>query len=216
MSSVTDDFNRADSSTLGANWTRNSTGDLGIVSNQVKFNSGATGFLQSTYTGVSWTNDHYAEVKLITLASTKDMGCVVRGGGTSDANVTGYFFVVNDTDAAVTLGSSISCGIYKLAGTSSAVLVTSSGFTQTLSANDVIRLSVTGTSLVASVNGVTKVSVTDSLYASGKPGIYISGSGNTCTLDDFAAADIAATGDTQEWMVRRPESRARRDVQVIY
>lgn len=192
MSSVTDDFLRADSGTLGPNWTRNSTGDVGIVNNQAKFNSGAAGFLMSTYTGVTWTADHYAQVKLITLASTKDMGCVVRGGGTSDANVTGYYFVVNDNDAAVTLGSSIQCGIYKLAGTSSATLV-GANFTLTLNANDVIYLQAVGTQLVAKVNGATQQTTTDATYATGAPGIYISGSGTTCTLDDFAAADITTT-----------------------
>lgn len=195
MASVNDDFLRVDAGTLGANWTRVSTGDIGIVSNQAKFNSGAVGFLQSVYSGVTWTANHYAQVKLITLASTKDMGCVVRGGGTSDATVTGYLFVVNDNDAAVTLGSSIRCGIYKINGTSSVTLL-GSNFTLTLNANDVIYLEIVGSTLIAKVNGTTQQTTSDGTFTTGSPGIYMSSSGNTCTLDDFSAADIATVAGT--------------------
>jgi hypothetical protein len=218
MASASDDFLRTDSSTLGANWTKNASGEIGIVSNQAKFNSGATGFCSAVYTGVTWSNDQSSQVALKVGESGKDYGVCVRAAGSSDATVSGYYFVINDADAAITLGSSsFSVGLYKsTGGTGSFTPIGSSVTGQTISVSDVVSIEVSGTTIVCKINGVTKITQTDSSIASGKPGIYISGSGGTTTFDDWAGADLVASGDTQEWLVRRPESRARRDVQVIY
>lgn len=191
---LTDDFLRADSSTLGANWTQNSTGQIGVKSNTAQFNSGSVGYCQSTYTSWSAGDDQYSQASAITLSGSKDMGVVVRGGGSSDATATGYLLVINDTDASVSLGSSMSNGVYTINGTSSVSLVSGMGWTQTINANDVLRLEVVGTALTAKVNGTTKATGTSSAFSTGKPGIYIGGSGSTSALDDWSADVVSGGG----------------------
>lgn len=193
---ASDDFLRADTTTLGANWTKNGSGDIGIVSNQAKFNAGGVGFCSSMYTGISWAGvpDQYSQCALKVGESGKDYGVHVRGGGSSDGTVSGYYFVINDTDAAITLGSSsFSVGIYKATGgTGTFAAIGASVTGLTISANDVVYLEVAGTTLTAKINGVTILSRTDSAIASGNPGIYISGSGGTTVLDDWAGGSVSA------------------------
>jgi hypothetical protein len=63
----------------------------------------------------------------------------------------------------------------------------------TISANDVIRLEVSGTNLTGKINGVTKITGSDSAVTTGAPGFYI-GSGSTTSWDNFAADNLAGGG----------------------
>lgn len=193
---VTDNFTRADSTGLGANWTQGGDGRLDVVSNQAKI--GNNNFSIGRYTGAAWTggNDQYAEAKIIALESGKDMGPMVRNTGTSNATIGGYLLVINEPDAAVSLGGSIACAIYKAVGGSFTKL-SASNFSITITASDVMRLEAQGTAIRALQNGVavggSNGSVTDAAIASGNPGIYI-GSGTTSIWDDFAAGDFSTPG----------------------
>lgn len=180
---VSDDFNRANSTGLGANWT-SVTNHFDIVSNQAVSN--VAGDNQNVYTGASWTggNDHYAEFAIISIVTTgQDTGPIVRSATASE---TFYYFALNYVDASVGLGSSFSCAVQKAPS-----FTVISSATITVSANDVLRLEANGTSLTAKVNGVTKIGPSsDSAIASGKPGMF--GFGASATLDNFAAGDFAA------------------------
>src|SRR3954468_24167 len=125
---VTDDFNRADTGTLGANWTNAFGNGFQISSNRASSLAWGGGGELSVYTGASWTggNDHYSEAAIITKASAKDASIVARGATGAE---TGYFLEINNTDAAVTLGSSMSCGMYKVSASTFTLLGSASSFT---------------------------------------------------------------------------------------
>jgi hypothetical protein len=167
---ITDDFNRVDAATLGANWTNSHGTGLGIVSNQAssKGNSGASADC-AVYSGAGWTggNDQYGEAVIITKPSACDAGPIVRGATGAE---TFYEFEINDNDAAVALGSSMRCGLYKVSASTYTLLGSASSFT--VSSGDTLRVEAQGTSITAKLNGVVKFGpTTDSGIASGKPGI---------------------------------------------
>lgn len=184
---VSDDFNRANLGNLGANWTNNAGANFGIVSNQA---SNAAGDANVVYTGAGWTggNDHYCEAQIITKASGKDASTVARF---ASAAQTGYFFEINSPDAAVALGSSMTCQMYRVVAAAFTTVGSSAAFT--ISSADTIRIEAQGTTLTAKLNGVTKLGPsTDSGIASGKPGLN---GGNTpgagdVVFDNFAAGDF--------------------------
>ncbi|HUH21370.1 MAG TPA: hypothetical protein VLZ09_05815, partial [Gaiellaceae bacterium] len=63
--------------------------------------------------------------------------------------------------------------------------------TVSMAASDVVRLTVTGTSLVLTVNGVTRVTTTDSAIATWQPGFGGHSSANPSSLwDNWAAGDV--------------------------
>lgn len=194
---VSDDFNRADGA-LGANWTiRATSSDSGatIVSNQCK-DATASGNAVLWYSGAGWTggNDQYAEATIIALQSGNDFGVCARLSGASIGAANGYLAVINSTDAAVSLGGTIQCSFYKVSAGSFTQIGTDFGVT--ISANDVIRLEVQGTTLRLKVNGVQRGTDTDASIASGNPGLYFAGSSTASIWDAFAAGDFSGGGRT--------------------
>lgn len=189
---ITDDFNRANSNGLGANWTirPTSTEDgFDVDTNQVRIQSPGGGAL-GWYSGAGWTGGtaQYSEFAIKSLQSGKDFGPACRISGTTLATAQAYLYDVNDSDAAVALGSSISTGLYRqTTGLSFAQISTSTNVT--ISASDVIRVECNGSTIRGLVNGSVKISGTDSTFSSGNPGLY-TGSGTTSTLDDWAAGDF--------------------------
>lgn len=190
---ASDSFTRADSGTLGANWT-NVTGfgaTWSIVSNQAN-TPGSASFHAAAYTGISWTgvNDQWAQTTVVAQTSGSDGGPSVRSATSAQ---TFYFFDINDADTTA-LGSSMSCSIHKcVAGSFSAV---GAAVSLTINANDVLYIEVQGTSLLAKVNGTTQISGrTDSSIASGSAGLaWWSGSSNAVKADDWSAGDFAGAG----------------------
>lgn len=70
MTIVTDDFNRADATSLGANWNTYNGQRFQIVGNQATLYAAG-----GSYNGVSWvansfTGDQFSEVKIVTLPTT--------------------------------------------------------------------------------------------------------------------------------------------------
>lgn len=183
----TDPFTRANATTLGATWTRQGSGDIGIVSNQARFNGGSNvGSLQSGVTTWTGTSDQYAEARIQSLVGGREAAIGVRGAGTgSDASARGYYFILNEDNAAAGLGS-MRVGIWVNTG-AWAQKVTAIA---TVAANDLIRLEVRGQTLTALINGVAVLTTTDSTLTSGVPFVFISSLGTaatTTTWDTFAA-----------------------------
>lgn len=73
---VSDDFNRTDAATLGANWTQDALGgaSIGITSNQAKMQA-TNNFVLDFYSGAGWTGgaDQYSELTLIAFADRKSV-----------------------------------------------------------------------------------------------------------------------------------------------
>jgi len=149
---VSDSFDRADSGSLGANWT-NCLGGFSIVSNEAQ----GTDFAHNiaAYTAVSWNNDQHAET---VVSSSSDGGPAVRASATGG----GQAYV-----ATANIGTS-ACRIVLFSGGSETMLT--DDFCP-WAAGDVIGLDVVGTTLTVTKNGTTVQTHTDATIASGSAGI---------------------------------------------
>ncbi len=173
---ASDNFNRADAGSLGANWTEITNG-FKIASNQADVvNSGPK--QAAFYTGAASTNDQFSQstaqgspfqwgvgVRLAN-AGGLDGYVAMAGGGAGNINI--YRFD-NGTPTNMTLGS------------------------DSLAAGDVVKITVSGTTITAYKNGVQSVQATDATYASGQPGIYGEFSGFDIH-DDWSGGDGDGTG----------------------
>ena len=178
---ATDDFTRADSGTLGANWTKLSGfSDLRITSNACKASVSSPDCVDA-YTGSgSVSLDQYSQC---TINNENDGGPTVR----SDTNSTFYLLDTISTNYTV----------YKCI---------SGSFTQinqvsvTGVSGDTAYIEVQGTTIVTKQNGTTRNNFTDSAINGSSvggpyPGLHCSGSG--LVEDLFAMGDFAAASSVK-------------------
>ena len=191
---ATESFTNTNGTTLfshSASWqiANALTTDFVIDTNALRtpFNRGIT--LAAYYDAV-FSNDQYAEAKITQVGSNDQrMGVCVRASA-------GNAYIFN-----VSAGAWL---VAKLATYSFTLL--SQGFGITLTAGDVIRLEVSGTTLTAKQNGSTLSTVTDSSLASGSPGVAGEGgaaSGTYTLLDDWVGDDLTAAS-LQYWQYNWP------------
>ena len=166
--SVSDNFTRANASPIsGGNWSvPSSATGLQIVSN----NLGVIGVNQVNmeyYSAVTWPNDQSSQVTFVSGSGTTAAGPTVRQQAAGANNYNG----VEQTGA----GNYV---IEKMASGSNTILLTIS---QSPVNGDVIKLTVTGTTLQLLINGicVSTCTVTDSTYSSGNAGIFMYGPGSS-------------------------------------
>ena len=168
---VTDNFNRADSTSLGANWTVHQ-GGLEIVTNEAK--AVVNGITVERYNAASFANDQYSQTKH--TGGTLIEGAAVR----CDLADTG--------DSYVGFGATLDFFTIARYDNNSK---TDLAFTAEFATNNaILKLTVTGTSLELLQDGVSKVTTTDATYASGAAGIVTLATG--ATLDDWEGGDIGA------------------------
>lgn len=168
MASVTDDFNRANGG-LGANWTT-ATGSNAPTISSNKVTTGDGGFNVAFYSGVTWTNDHYAQV---VAAGGSDFG----GPTVRVTNNSNYYQHLTRQEAGTWSVDKVVAG---------AATTLASGSYAGGSAT--LKLTITGTAWQAFRNGSSVGSGTDAALASGKPGLRV----RSATVDDFEAADNGA------------------------
>lgn len=178
MATFTDDFNRADSSNLGAGWVE-VTGDWSIVSNQLSSGSaGGTVILRAA--GAMATNDNSAQVTIAATAAVSH-GVWCRG----NSNISQGYLWRNDGSSwnlfSVVGGSFTSIGSYAAAAV----------------AGDVAKIQAVGSTIKGFVNGVQRVSVTDAAVTTGTSVGIRAESTSSLRFDDFTGADVATsvTGD---------------------
>jgi hypothetical protein len=173
VTSFSDDFNRANSTDLGAGWVEVS-GDWSIVSNQLSPGAaGGTIILRAA--GAMAGNDHSAQVTVAaTTAASQGVWC--RG----NTNITSGYLWRNDGTSwnlfSVIGGSFSSIGSYAAAA----------------APGDVAKVEAVGSTIKGYVNGVQRVSVTDTGVATGTSVGIRSESAGAIRFDDFTAADVTA------------------------
>lgn len=185
---VSDNFTRANSTGLGANWTADANGGFDIVSNVAKSHANS-GACQSRFTGAGWTGpaDGYAQV---TIGQSDFPRYAVHfravPGGTS------YCYVIGDNAASQGSGSSDNYLLKIIGGSISGL--GSSMFAVNI--GDVIRIECIGTTIRGLVNGVLKESAVDSdISAAGHPMIEGNGNGaDDILFTAFEAGDFAVIG----------------------
>lgn len=179
---ATDNFTRANGP-IGLNW--NILEDSGcnpqVSSNQLTC-TGGNGRVQY-YGGLFWPADQYSQEAIVSIAggsvgpAVRMVGngyyyaCTVGGFGTGSANV----FILIDTNGSQSLLTSTS--------------------TATVSANDVVQMSITGSTMTCTnlTTHTTLLTTTDSTIPYGNPGTYIA-SGNV--VDNWAGGGISAGSKT--------------------
>lgn len=200
---VRDNFARANSGTLGANWTANSgattTAAMGVTSNAAQAQT-TGGNAAAFWSANSFSANQYSEI----ITSTNALGVDSHGGGPTVHASSGdnyYRFFCN----LANLGNE--CQIIKVvAGVASAVAGSSGPINHTMAAGDQMRLEIIGTTLTAYINGTLVLTGTDSSLTTGSPGVaaYYTSSSHTGLVNGFEGGDIVpfAQGIRQDTFTR--------------
>ncbi|GGW98520.1 hypothetical protein [Streptomyces chartreusis] len=193
MAIFTDDFNRANSSDLGAGWVEVS-GEWSIDTNRLSPGAaGGTIILRAA--GAMDSNDHYAQM---TIAATTSVSQGVWCRGNSNIS-SGYLF---RNDGSTWDLFSVIGGSFSVIGTYAAAAAP----------GDVAKVQAVGSTITAYVNGVQRISVTDTGVTTGTSVGIRSESASAIRYDDFAAADVvagAALGTATEVDSAQPLSGAK-------
>jgi hypothetical protein len=174
MTTFSDDFNRTDSTDLGAGWVEVS-GDWSIVSNQLSPGAAGGTILVRAATAMA-TSDNFAQV---TIASTTSASQGLWCRGNSDLT-SGYAWRNNGSNWSL---FSVVAGAFTNIGTYSAAAV----------AGDVAKVQAQGSTIKGFVNGVERVSVVNTAVATGTTVGVRSDSTSGLKYDSFSAGDIAST-----------------------
>ncbi|MEU8525268.1 hypothetical protein AB0C77_06645 [Streptomyces sp. NPDC048629] len=173
MASFADDFNRADSTNLGAGWVEVS-GDWSIVSNQLSPGSdGGTIILRAA--GAMDSSDHSAQVTIAaTTAASHGVWCRGNSGFSS-----GYLWRNDGSE-------------WTLFSVASSTFTAIGSYTAAAAPGDIAKLQTVGSTIKGYVNGVQRVSVTDTAVPTGTSVGLRTISSGAIRFDDFTAADITA------------------------
>lgn len=174
MASASDDFNRANSGDLGANWTTNEGGGPALSGNAAVGADG--GYGSDFYNAVSFTADHLSQITKI--GADDYVAPAVRM--TSGRNWYAYF---SHGEIQSNIGGSTG-------GISSA---------SAYGAGDVAKLEISGSTLSWYVNGVLDGSFFDPSLSTGQPGVATFDTSGT--LDDWSGADLGAAATIVRQMV---------------
>lgn len=186
MTTVSDNFTRANAPTLGANWSSQTASSFGIVSNaatdQGGFSSAADFWSANTFGA-----NQFASVVITTVNSGNWGGPIVRA---SNAANTYYSFETNGVS-----GTGNTYIRKNIAGTVTEILAIAT----TVANGDTLELDISGTTLTAKKNGSTVGSVTDAAISSGFPGLTCYG--GTDTFNTWSGGDLASNSASIAWVV---------------
>lgn len=184
MASATDNFNRADSSDLGTNWSvQTGEGAWKIVSNQAEPSS-LEGDAVENYNAITFANDQYSEATIKALTAAAGLG---RGPGVACRCSTSAHTYYRSIATTTVSGDNHEL-LKVVAGSYTSLATADADF----AINDVMRIEAQGTTIRTKKNGTTQISVTDSSIASGRGGVGYSSSAESAQLDDWAGGDLAA------------------------
>lgn len=174
MTSFSDNFNRADSTNLGAGWVEVS-GDWSIISNQLSAGTSGVTILLRAATAMAG-NDNFAQVTIAATTSASQ-GLWCRG----DANLdNGYLWRNN--------GSS-----WNLFSVVAGAFTSIGSFAAAAAPGDVAKVQAIGSTIKGFVNGVERVSVVNTAVVAGTSVGIRSDSTSLLRYDDFSAGDTATT-----------------------
>jgi len=191
---ASDDFNRADAATLGANWENRQTAAARykIVSNRAAPTSYAADTCEF-YIGVAFPVNHYSQCAVFGIlgtTNTNGLGPAVRvrtdniGGGAAFLDM--YEMCIN---VAVSNNVSLNRWVAR-------AFTNIAQRTQAFSDGDVARLEVSGTTLRMYRNGVQLgADVVDSNISVGAPGICLVSAMTAGALEDWEGGTLVAASD---------------------
>lgn len=180
---ASDAFTRANGG-LGANWTTiTGEGSPQISTNRVRTTAVGTDS-EARYSAVSFPNDQYSQVAIITSSSNSTgAGAIARASNSANTWYGAY---------GKNLGSATLTVVKCVAGAHSNL--TSAG--KTIASGDIVRIEASGTSISGYINGVLQSGpTTDSAIASGDAGVVVFADAGTTAdaeLDDWEGGDFTS------------------------
>lgn len=186
---ATDNFNRADATDLGANWTdiTNEAGaNLGISGNTAADDVTVSARKGAFYSAITWPDDQYAEATAAAFdVDNGKLSVMVRVASAAQSHYDGGFsseFAGNDDQR-----------VWKYVtgtGTSLATQATP------VAVNDLLNIEAQGTTLKFFVNGTQQLgNITDTALTSGNAGLGLRGvTANSAKIDDWSGGDFVAAG----------------------
>jgi hypothetical protein len=188
MTSVTDNFNRANNTSLGTGWTDFAdAGGVHVDNNQV-WNGAAQH--RGCFRTETFTDDQYAEIEITAdtvseLSSGDFVGCIVRAQNSGDDFYTVFYFNLSGTPQLwlyKRVNDEFSPGAGGFLAQGDQTLIT------TLVAGDKIRLTVAGIVVRVLVNGVQVMEAADADHRTGgSPGVFAWADAH---FDNFAGGDL--------------------------
>lgn len=177
---ASDDFNRADATDLGANWTNQNASSMDIVSNQAKTTADAS---EAAYYVGTFPDNQYSQVTTASVGAGALMGPTVRASGVVPNN--NYYVII-------AFPSGAGQGIYKIVNNSSSLLQSVSF---NIVASDVLKLTVSGSTIKAYKNGAQQgTDQSDSSHASGNPGMFNNqNAAIEAAFDDWSGGGLGLT-----------------------
>ena|GEM_PF-1031208 len=183
-SGVTDDFNRPDSTNLGASWTER-VGDWQIVSGTLR-NASVGGDAVVTYTGTYSNVQASADARFASNAGTISLG-VRLGAFSGGVPNSGYVAELFSSGLVILwrIDNWTQLGSYQIAGYQPSQAIT-------------FALSASGSIVRVDVNGITRITATNTAFTSGAVGLwsYASTAVNQHILDNFNLVDFSQTTPT--------------------
>jgi hypothetical protein len=192
MATYTDDFNRSNSGTLGANWTvlsstSGSNDSMAVSSNQCIYSNGSDRISAVAYNN-SFNADQYSQYKMVISDSSggfsRTAAVATRMSGGPPTYSNGYLGGSTTDSAAV---------IYLFLSGSYTLL---QGGMATFSANDILKMTSIGSTHTLYRNGSSQGSASDgSISAANPSGIRMdcnAPSGAVPTIDDWEGGDPSA------------------------
>lgn len=179
---ISDNFNRTDSTNLGANWTEDNS-DYEIETNVVKHISNpGSNYGKLRWIGTALAGDDYdSEVDARSNNSNIGVGAFVRG--VTSTTVTFYAFVGFGGDSAY---------LVEITAGSENIIATGGSFSSSTAVN--LRLNISGSNMEGFQDDVSDVTGSDASLTTGAPGCTSFGFLNSATLryfDNFLAADLS-------------------------
>lgn len=190
---VSDNFNRANSGSLGAAWT-NKRASPAITSNAVSSGTAADENLAYRNDTVM-PNDHWAQATAVASgAYTQCVGIRLQ----TAADRSGYYGGCDQLN-----NGDILRRVWKFVVAALTVIGTEA---VSIALNDVIYAEVQGTTVLLKVNGTpSSATGTAADYASGRSGLGVSdAAGGVALLDDWSAGDFTVSGNDLSVLVGEP------------
>lgn len=172
---ASDNFNRADSASLGSPWVDNAAQSGCRITSNTARGGGGGSFTSAYYGGAASSADQFSEATIAVLANG-DNAVAVRHHTSNDQ----YYMVYNQGSGGINIF--LRNGSYTNLGSVGG----------TIAVGDVIRAEISGSTITAKQNGVTLGSKSDGTLTTGQPGIVTFN--NNAGWDDWSGGDLGGAG----------------------
>jgi len=183
MADFSDNFNRADAPTLGANWLNQVDGQQ-IISNTARILNTDNSYQFSLYSSGTFTNNQYSRITIGVMNG--QLGPIVRASGTGGSTNNYWLLCRPFTDGSSFLFKTVAGSFGLLLDLGLVVWLNS----------DVAEITAVGTTITAYQNGTPLGNASDSDLSSGKAGQFFRAVDTDGSISLWEGGDIGGGGST--------------------